>query len=248
MRILCMHKAPAHEEVGQIPPKELIEGMGQLIGEAAKKGILLGGDGLKPGSTRYRLAFANGRCEVTKGTRGGVEEQLPQRMVIVKVAAETEAVEWARRFGEAIGEARLELGPLTEAWDLGFGTRPPDAPFRFMILQQATRDSEAGKAPTAAQQQGLRTVFAEMQKAGVLMFTEALLPSSKAVRVQYRDNVRTRVDGPFTESKELIGGFCMLQMRSFDEMVVWSERFARILGGTVEVDLRVAADGDGSKP
>ena len=78
------------------------------------------------------------------------------------------------------------------------------------------------------------------------MFTEALLPSAKAVRLNYSDNVRTRVDGPFTESKELIGGFCRLQMRSFAEMVVWSERFARILGGTVEIDLRVAAEGEGS--
>ncbi len=245
MRILCMHKAPANETVGQALPKELIEGMGRLIGEAAKSGILLGGDGLKPGSTRYRLAFANGRCEVTLGTRAGHEEQLPQRMVVLKVAAEADAIEWARRFGEAVGAARLELGPLTEAWDLGIGTRPANAPFRFMILQPATRDSEAGKPPTAAQQQGLRTVLAAMREAGVLLLHEALLPSSKAVRVYYRDNVRTRIDGPFTESKELIGGFCMLQMRSFDEMIVWSERFARILGGTVEIDLRVAADGDG---
>jgi hypothetical protein len=244
-----MHKAPANEEVGQVVPKQLVEEMGKLIGEAAKNGILLGGDGLKPGSTRYRLTFASGRCDVRKGTRSG-EGELPQRMVVFKVAAgaEAQAVEWARRFGEAVGAAWLEMGPLTEAWDLGMCPRPADAPLRFMILQPATREYEAGKTPGAAQQQGLRTVLAEMQKAGVLLLHEALLPSSKAVRLNYRDNVRTRTDGPFTESKELIGGFCMLQMRSFDEMVVWSERFARILGGTIEVDLRVAADGDGSKP
>lgn len=248
MRILCMHKAPADEREGQPVPKDLVESMGKLIGDAAKQGILLGGDGLKPGTTRYRLAFANGRCEVTKGTRGGVEEQLPQRMVVLKVAKEQEAIDWARRFGEAVGASRLELGPLTEAWDLGFGTRPVDAPYRFMILQPATPDYEAGKAPTAAQQQGLRKVIAEMQKAGVLLLNEALLPSSKAVRLDYRDNVRTRTDGPFTESKELIGGFCMLQMRSFDEMVVWTEKFTRILGGTIQIDLRIAADGERSQP
>lgn len=246
MRILCMHKAPADEQVGQVPPKGLIEAMGQLVGEAAKNGILLAGDGLKPGSTRYRLAFANGRCDVKKGTRSG-EGELPQRMVVFKVAKEAEAVEWARRFGEAVGAASLELGPLTEAWDLGICPRPADAPLRFMILQPASREYEAGKVPSAAQQQGLRTVIAEMQKAGVLLFNEALLPSSKAVRLNYRDHVLTRTDGPFTESKELIGGFCMLQMRSFDEMTAWANRYARILGGTLEIDLRLAADGDGSK-
>jgi hypothetical protein len=241
-----MHKDPAHEPADHMPPKELIDGMGKLIGEAVKNGIMLGGDGLLPSAFRYRLAFAKGKCDVTKGPYLG-ERELPQRIVILKVATAEQAIDWARRFGEAVGAERLELGQLTEAWDLGLCPRPADAPLRFMILQMATRDSEAGKASTAAQQQGLRTMIAEMQKAGVLMFNEALLPSSKAVRLHYRDNVRTRTDGPFTESKELIGGFCMLQMRSFDEMIVWSERFARILGGTVEIDLRVANDGDGSK-
>lgn len=245
MRILCMHKAPPGE-MGP-PPRELIDGMGKLIGEAAKNGILLGGDGLKPIPSRHRLKFAKGKCEVARATHPGHNE-IPQRMVVFKVRSEEEALGWARRFGEAVGATQLELGPLTEAWDLGICPKPADAPLRYMILQQATPDYEAGVPPTAAQQQGLRTVLAEMQKDGVLLMHEALLPSSKAVRLNYRDNVRTRTDGPFTESKELIGGFCMLQMRSFDEMIVWSERFVRILGGTVEIDLRVAADGEGSKP
>ena len=111
-----------------------------------------------------------------------------------------------------------------------------------MILQQATADHEAGKAPTAAQQQALRTVLAEMQKAGVLVFTEALLPSRHGARLHYRDNTRTRVDGPFTESKELIGGFCMMQMRSLDEVLEFSDRYTRILGGTLEIDVRTVAD------
>lgn len=247
MRILCMHNASSRDEAGVPPPPDLIQGMGQLIGEAGKRGILLGGEGLRPSSTRWRLAFANGRCEVTKGPFHG-ENELPQRLLILKVADERQALEWARRFGEAVGAARLELGPLTEAWDLGFGPKPPDAPLRCMILQQASADHEAGRPATAAQQQGLRAVLAEMQKAGVLVFTEALLPSRHGARLHYRDNVRTRVDGPFTESKELIGGFCMLQMRSLDEMEAFSDRFARIIGGTCEIDLRVVADGDGVAP
>ncbi len=247
MRFLCMHKDPANESLDNKPSKELIDGMGALIGEAMQKGIMLGGDGLLPGLTRYRLAFEKGRCDVTKGTRAGREEQLPQRLVVFKVEKPEQGLEWAKRFGEAVGAQRLELGPLTEAWDLGMGIRPPDAPYRFMILQTATPESEAGKEPNAAQKQGLRTVLAEMQKAGVLLMHEALLPSSKAVRLNYRDNVRARTDGPFTESKELIGGFCMLQMRSFDEMAAWTDRFARILGGNIEVDLRIAADGAGGE-
>jgi hypothetical protein len=245
MRYLCMHKVGPRDEAGERPSRELIDGMGELIGEAAQRGIFLAGEGLKPSSTRHRLAFENGRCTITKGPFAG-DGELPQRLVILKVDGEKQALEWARRFGEAVGARRLEVGPLTEEWDLGFGERPADAPLRVMILQPATAASEAGKPPTAAEQQGLRTVLAEMQKAGVLVFTEALRPSSTAARLRYRDNVRTRTDGPFTESKELIGGFCMLQMRSLDELVAFSDRFARIIGGTCEIDLRVVADDGGA--
>jgi hypothetical protein len=245
MRFLCMHKASPRDEAGELPPQELIEGMGKLIGESIERGIMLGGEGLRPSSTRHRLTFANGRCTVTKGPFTG-DNELPQRIVILKVENEQAALDWARRFGEAVGATRLEVGPLTEEWDLGYGERPADAPLRVLILQQATAASEAGKPPTAAQEQGLRTVLAAMQKAGVLGFTESLLPSSKGARLHYRDHVRTRTDGPFTESKELIGGFCMVQMHSLDELAAWSDQFARIVGGNVEIDLRVVADQGGA--
>jgi hypothetical protein len=236
-----MHKASPRDEAGILPPPELVEGMGALIGETAKKGIFLAGEGLRPSSTRLRLAFRDGRCEVRKGPFQG-ENELPQRLAIVKVASEQQAIDWARRFGEAVGATRLEVGPLTEAWDLGFGAKPPDAPLRYLILQQATADSEAGKPPSIAAQQGLRTVLAAMQQAGVLVFTEALQPSREGTRLAYRDNARTRTDGPFVESKELIGGFCMMQLRSIDEMVAFCDRFARIVGGTCEIDVRVVAE------
>lgn len=244
MRILCMHKATPQDEAGILPSPELIEGMGQLIGEACEKGLLLAGEGLRPSSVRLRLAFHGGRCDVSKGPFRG-DNELPQRLVILKVGSEQQAIDWARRFGEAVGATRLELGPLVEEWDLGFGERPADAPLRYMIVQQATADSEAGKPATAAAQQGLRTVLAAMQKEGVLVFTEALRPSREGTRLNFRDNSRTRTDGPFLESKELIGGFCMMQMHSIDEMVAFCDRFARIVGGTCEIDVRIVAEPDG---
>lgn len=245
MRILCMHKASAHDEAGLPPPPALVAAMGQLIGETAKRGSFLAGEGLRPSSTRYRLHFRGADCEVTKGPFAG-ENELPQRLLILKTATVDEAIEHARRFGIAAGATRLELGPLTEAWDLGMMPKPAgNVPLRFLLLQQATTASEAGEAPSAAQQQAVRAQLALMQQAGVLVFTETLLPSKKAVRLRYHGNVCTRTDGPFTESKELIGGFCMVQMRSLDEVAAWTDRFAHILGGTCEVDLRVVADGGG---
>jgi len=248
MRFLCMHKASAKDEAGILPPPELIAGMGQLIGEAAKSGTFLAGEGLRPSSTRFRLTFRGAECDVRQGPFQG-DNDLPQRLVILRVDSTDAAIDWARRFGQAANATRLELGPLTEPWDLGMMPKPPGkVPLRFLLLQQSTASSEAGTPPSAAQQQAVRTVLAAMQKAGVLVFSETLLPSSKGARLHYQDNKRRRVDGPFTESKELIGGFCMLQMRSLDEVAAWSDRFARIIGGTCEMDVRVVADGDGSRP
>lgn len=247
MRFLCMHKASPKDEAGLPPPPELIAGMGQLIGEAAKSGIFLAGEGLRPSSTRHRLTFKGSQCDVRPGPFTG-DNDLPQRLVIIKTPSADAAIDWARRFGNAAGATRLDLGPLTEPWDLGMMPKPAgNVPLRFMILQQATAASEAGTPPAAAQQQAIRSVLAEMQQAGVLVFSETLLPSRAGARLHYKDNAKKRVDGPFTESKELIGGFCMLQMRSLDEVAAWSDRFARIVGGTCEIDLRTVADGDGGR-
>lgn len=241
MRILCMHKVTPRDEAGQLPPQQVMEDMGELVGEAARDGLLLAGDGLHRSALRLRLSFAGGRCEITEGPYQG-DHELPERMVVIQVGTRDEAIDWARRFGVAVGAQRLELGPVTEAWDLGFMEKPADAPLRFMILQQASAAYEAGEPPTPAQRDGLRRILGEMQEASVLQFHETLRPSREGVRLQYRNHQRTRIDGPFTESKELIGGFCMLQLRSLDEMVVWADRFARILGGDIEVDVRLAAD------
>src|SRR5262245_6340363 len=247
MRFLCMHKASPKDEAGIPPPPDLIAGMQQLIGEACHSGTFLAGEGLRPSSTRYRLTFRGGDCDVRQGPFTG-DNDLPQRLVILKVDSIEAAIDWARRFGQAAGATRLELGPLTEPWDVGMMPKPPGkVPLRFLLLQQATATSEAGTPPSPAQQQAIRGVLAAMQKAGVLVFSETLLPSSKGARLHYRDNARRRVDGPFTESKELIGGFCMMQMRSLDEVAAFSDRFARVVGGTCEIDLRTVAEGDGGR-
>ncbi|MCC6672781.1 MAG: hypothetical protein IT458_17075, partial [Planctomycetes bacterium] len=216
--------------------------MGQLLGEAARAGIFLAGEGLKPSAQRYRLAFRQGKCTVTKGPLTGGNE-LPAALLVLKVGTIEDALAWARRYGEAAEAEELELGPLTEPWDLGMGPKPPEpVPLRCMILLKATRDSEAGVAPSARQRAALAALEQEMTRAGVRIMAETLRPSSEAVRLRYRGAERHVIDGPFTESKELIGGFSMLRMRSMDELIAWTDRFARILGGECEVDLRPVAE------
>jgi hypothetical protein len=241
MRFVCMHKVGPASEAGLPPSKELIDGMGRLIGETAKAGMFLAGGGLRPSRERLRLTFAAGRCTVTPGPLVGGNE-LPAGLATIKVKTRDEAIEWAKRFAAAVGAEEVELGPMTEPWDLGLCARPEGAPLQFMILHKATGATEAGRAPTGKQAAETAKLTAEMARAGVLTFVETLQPSAKAVRLRYRGGKRTVIDGPFAESKELIGGFSMVQMGSLDEMLAWTDRFAKIIAEDLEVDLRLAGE------
>lgn len=246
MRCLVMHKNCPEDEAGVKPTQELIQNMGALIGELARAGTFLDGGGLRESAQRYRLHRDGAGWRVTRGPFAGVHE-LPAGIAIVKTATWEEALEWGRRFGEAVGADELELGLMTEEWDLGFCERPANPPIRALIQHKATKATEAGRAPTPAQREALAALTVEMVEAGVLMFHETLRPSSDATRLVYRDNERAVIDGPFTESKELIGGFCLLQMRSLDEVLAMCDRYVRILGGTREIDVRPLAEGGATR-
>jgi hypothetical protein len=237
-----MHKASPMDEAGIPPPPELLQGMGELLGEMCRSGTFLAGEGLRPSSLRFRLTRSRDRWTVTRGPLVGSNE-LPAGMAILKVKSTDEALAWAKRFGTAAEADELELGPLIEPWDLGMCPKPAgDVPLRFLILHKATRDTEAGRAPTPGQEAALAALTVEMVAAGVLAFRETLQPSSAAVRARYRNGDRTLIDGPFTESKELIGGFCMMQMRSMEEVLAFADRFVRVVGGTCELDIRPVAE------
>ncbi len=96
---------------------------------------------------------------------------------------------------------------------------------RFMLLVKATADSEAGVRPDPDTMAAIGTYNADLVKAGVMLAGEGLLPSSAGVRVSVAaDGQRRVVDGPFTEAKELIAGFWMIQVTSKDEAIEWAAR------------------------
>ena len=95
---------------------------------------------------------------------------------------------------------------------------------RFMVLVKATKDSEAGKLPSAELLADMGKFNEELVKAGVMLAGEGLHPSSKGARVHFSGDKRTVIDGPFAETKELIAGFWLLQVKSWDEVVEWIKR------------------------
>jgi hypothetical protein len=110
---------------------------------------------------------------------------------------------------------------------------------RFMVIIKADKNSEAGILPTRENKEmfaAMGKFNEELAKAGVMLAGEGLQPSSKGKRVRFSGPQRIVIDGPFTETKELIGGFWLWQVKSMDEAVEWLKR-APFDGGT-EVEIR----------
>lgn len=107
---------------------------------------------------------------------------------------------------------------------------------KFIVLGHANKDTEAGKLPTAEEFEKMGEFMAELVKAGVYVAGEGLLPSSKGARITFGQDGRATVkDGPFTESKELIAGFSIIQVKSLDEAIAWMSRMPYPAGGSLEI-------------
>jgi hypothetical protein len=112
---------------------------------------------------------------------------------------------------------------------------------KFMILVKATKDSEAGKMPSEALLAEMIGFHEEMAKAGVLVDGSGLRASKHGWRIRYgRNGKRTFVDGPFTETKELVAGYTVINVRSREEAIAWTKRFPNpsIDGGEAEIEVR----------
>ena len=108
---------------------------------------------------------------------------------------------------------------------------------KFMIIRKADANTEAGTMPSTELISAMLKYNEEMSRAGVFLDGEGLQPSSKGARVVTRGGKRTVIDGPFTETKELIAGFTMIQVRSREEAIEWVKRWP-VEDGDVELEIR----------
>ena len=237
MRFMMMHKNDPHTEAGKKPPMELVQQMGAFIGEYAKAGKFIDGAGLNASSTRTRLTFRNGQCTTKRGPYRG-ERELPSATLLLKVKTLEEGLGWAERYGKILGDGEIEVGKVNEPWDIGVMPAPENPPLHVLLVVKADATTEgSGRSPQ--QKAALTRLETEMTKAGVLVKSFALAPSSRGKRLQFANNRLHISDGPFTESVELIGGFAIMDLDGFDEAIAVSRRYAEILGGTLELDLRL---------
>ncbi|MGH4012976.1 MAG: YciI family protein [Pseudonocardiaceae bacterium] len=115
---------------------------------------------------------------------------------------------------------------------------------RFMILVKADQNSEAGVLPSEELLTEMGKYNEELVKAGVLLAGEGLHPSSKGARVRFSGDKRTVIDGPFTETKELIAGFWLIQVTSKDEAIEWVKRCPNPMGEESEIEIRQVFEAD----
>ncbi len=109
---------------------------------------------------------------------------------------------------------------------------------RVMVLIKADKNSEAGKMPDEKLLTDMGNFNEELVKAGIMLAGEGLHPSSKGVRVKFSGDKRTVTDGPFAETKELIAGFWIWQVKSLDEAIEWVKRCPNPLPGESEIEIR----------
>jgi hypothetical protein len=115
---------------------------------------------------------------------------------------------------------------------------------RFMVMVKATQDSEAGVMPSQELLTAMGRFNEELVKAGVMLAGEGLHPSAKGVRVRFSGDRRTVIDGPFSETKELVAGFWIWQLRSLDEAIEWAKRCPNPMPGDSEIEIRPVFEAD----
>jgi hypothetical protein len=237
MRFILMHSTNAHWESGARPDAALIARVGALLGQLAKDGALQGAEGLRASSEGVRLRFAAGARTVTNGPFKG-EHELAAGFSILRTASLEDAIEWATRQAEILGDMEIDIRPVTEPWEIGMGAKPAEVRTRrYMVLRKASASTEAGAAPTSAQRTELARLIEETTRTGVHLATETMRPSRRGRRYKNSRDGVSIYDGPFLETKELLAGYVIVSATSLDEAGRWASQYIQTVGAE-EVEVR----------
>lgn len=244
MQFMVLVKANEDSEAGAMPSEQLLTQMGQYNEELVKAGVLLAGEGLHPSSKGVRVKFARSTHSVTDGPFTETKE-LVAGFWLWQVGSKQEAIEWLKRCPNPhSGESEIEI---REAGCVGGLTcispsnvpAPQSAKQRYMVLLKADRDFEAGVSPGEKVLAAMAQRNEEGVKDGVLLAAQGLQPSAKGARVKFSGSKRTIVDGPFTETKELVAGFWLIQVDSQKEAIEWVKRYPYPHGPKTEFEVEI---------
>jgi hypothetical protein len=249
MRFMMLVKSDDRSEAGVLPDQKLLTEMGNYNESLIKAGVMLEGEGLQASSRGTRLRLARGKLTVMDGPFADAKELVGGYWVI-EAKTLAEAVDWARRIPFLEGE--VEIRPLYELSDLPVDPAPDSSAAaagparrpgtkRFVAFVKADEHSEAGAMPDQKVLADMDVLVDEWAKAGVMLGGNGLKPTSKGARVRYAGGDRTVIDGPFAESKEIIAGYTMFQVRSKQEAVELCKRWlaVHVQGSVAEGEIEV---------
>jgi hypothetical protein len=228
MRFMVMHKMTEELEKGLPPEPAVLERVGKLIEQGLKEKVFVSGEGLKPSSQRVHIVYKKGKRTITDGPFTETKE-LIAGFALMRVRSKEEAISWCDRFAAVIGDVELFMGPVVEPWDLGMMPKPADAPLRYLSMHRMDERAENDTPPDPQLMARMGALIDEMTKAGVLQATGGLASTRKGARIRFAGGKRTVIDGPFTESKELIAGYAIVDLPSKSAAIEWAMRFGEVV-------------------
>ncbi len=261
MRYMMLLKGNEETETGALPDEGIVAAMMKYNQDMMDAGVYVAGEGLYPSSKGARVRFHGGKPTVIDGPFAEAKE-LVAGYWLIQTKSKEEAIEWAKRApldappGQSV---QLELRQVFEVEDFPVGENesgwrekelaeraalPASPPVKpgykpFIVFRKASKDSEAGIMPGEELLTAMGAYNAEMINAGGFLGGEGLQPSSKGARIFYSGGKRTVVDGPFAETKDLIAGFSVIQVKSKEEAIDWVKRWPALdENGEVELDVR----------
>jgi len=250
MRFMILIKADEATEAGVLPSEQLLTEMGAYNEALVNAGVMVAGEGLHPSSRGVRVRFSGNRTAVTDGPFAETKELLAG-FWLWNVKSREEAIEWLKRCPNPTGaESVVELREAGCASGLeGVSPQPPatnSGAKRFIVLIKSDPAMEAGVNPGNERLAAMAQRNAEAVQEGTLLLAEGLQPSSKGARVKFSGHTRTVVDGPFTETKELIAGFWLIQVASMGDAIEWVKRYPypRDRNADYEIEIRPVFEAD----
>ncbi len=261
MRSMLLVKSDEKIEAGGVPTEEQRAQMARFNEEMRSAGVLLGGEGLHPSSRGARVRLTPRGFQVTDGPFAEAKE-LIGGYCLIRTASRERALEWLKRVPARDGS--VELRPLYDTEDFPVdaseqpgGWReqelaareaaavatPPRKPGtkRFILMLKADATTESGALPSEEVLTEMGKLMEEGVRTGALLAGDGLKPSATGARLRVAGGKASTIDGPFTESKELIAGYTLLQLASLAEAVAFAKRWLEVhrLVGVDEAEIEV---------
>jgi hypothetical protein len=251
MRVMMLLKSDSKAESGVLPDEKLLTEMGKYNQSMVDAGVMIGGEGLHPTSEGARIRISKGKTTVIDGPFTESKE-IVAGFFMLQTKSLDEAVEWAKKIpgapADSDAEGELELRPLFETEDFpvdpaeqpggwrdqeiemrqSLKTPGPEKGFRWISFLKADKNTEAAVMPSEKLLQEMGALMQEMGEKGLLISGEGLKPSSEGKKLKLSSKGVRVIDGPFTESKEIIAGYSVYRAKTKAEAIEWARRCLQI--------------------